>query len=394
MTRRIIVRLHLWIGLTLCIPLAVIGLTGSILVFEDELQGTAANRDAHPGQTRLAAEIIAAAGAVAPPGFTPSIYLPPAAPGTLASVRLTPPQREGPGFESVRVRVDPVTLEAVMDRQAGLLRQIFYLHSTLLLKNREGRQLTGWLGVVMLLMGVSGFVNWWPRRGSWRSAFAVTRQASGYRLQRELHGAGGIWGLAVFLTVSFAGVYLAFPDTVRSAVDLAFPTRDLRAAANQARVAPVSGVTPVNVDEATALAQAEIPGAQIGLVSLPAKPDRPYRITLFRPGQDRRTPAVTVLVDPWTRRVVDTYDPQRFSLGERIIAWQHALHAGQGLGWVWKILVFLSGLLPLLFTVSGVAMWRLKRQRKLPTEPGRLVLDRVGAAQEGRQMKTARRAAE
>jgi uncharacterized iron-regulated membrane protein len=101
-----------------------------------------------------------------------------------------------------------------------------------------------------------------------------------------------------------------------------------------------------------------------------------------------------VLVDPWTRRVVDTYDPQRFSLGERIIAWQHALHAGQGLGWVWKILVFLSGLLPLLFTVSGVAMWRLKRQRKLLTEPGRLVLDRVGAAQEGRRMKTARRAAE
>ena len=97
---------------------------------------------------------------------------------------------------------------------------------------------------------------------------------------------------------------------------------------------------------------------------------------------------------PWTRRVVDDLDPQRFSLGERMLAWQHALHAGQGLGWVWKILVFLSGLLPLLFAVTGVAMWRLKRRRELPAEPGRLVRDRVGAAQEGRRMKTVRRAAD
>jgi uncharacterized iron-regulated membrane protein len=380
MIRRIIVRLHLWIGLALCAPLAVIGLTGSILVFEDELQGTAAKRDVRPGQISLAADIIAAARAAAPPGFSPSIYLPPAASGSAASVRLTPPQRESPGFDSVRVRVDPVTLEAAIDRQAGLLRQIFYLHSTLLLKSREGRQLIGWLGLAMLLMGVSGLVNWWPRRSNWRSAFAVTRRARGYRLQRELHGAAGAWGLAALLTVSFAGVYLAFPETVRSAVGLVFPTRDLRAAVSQARVAPVSGVAPADIDEAIALARAEIPGAVIGLVSLPARPDRPYRVAVFRSGQDRRTPAVAVLVDPWTRRVIVIYDPQHFSLGEKIIAWQHALHAGQGLGWVWKSLVFLSGLLPLLLAISGFAMWRLKRRRQLPAEPGQLVLDRVDPA--------------
>jgi uncharacterized iron-regulated membrane protein len=380
MIRRIIVRLHLWIGLALCIPLTVIGLTGSILVFEDELQGTAGERDVPPGPMRSVAEIIAAARAAAPPGFSPSIYLPPAGSGEAASVRFTPPRREGPGFDSVRVRVDPITLEAVIDRQAGLLRQIFYLHSTLLLKSREGRQLIGWMGVAMLLMGVSGLVNWWPRCGGWRSAFAVTRQARGYRLQRELHGVAGIWGLAVFLTVTFAGVYLAFPEAVRGIVALAVPNRDLRAAVSQARVAPASGVTPADIDEAIAVARAEIPEARIGLASLPAKPDRPYRVALLRPGQDRQTPAVTVLVDPWSRRVIAIYDPQRLSFGERIIAWQHALHAGQGLGWVWKSLVFLSGLLPLLFAVSGFAMWRLKRRRQLPAEPGQLVLDRVDPA--------------
>jgi len=45
-----------------------------------------------------------------------------------------------------------------------------------------------------------------------------------------------------------------------------------------------------------------------------------------------------------------------------VLAWQHAVHAGQALGWAWKIAVFLCGLLPLLFAVSGVTMWRLKRR--------------------------------
>ena len=46
MTRRIIGKIHLWVGLALCLPLVIIGLTGSVLVFEDELQGAATGHDA------------------------------------------------------------------------------------------------------------------------------------------------------------------------------------------------------------------------------------------------------------------------------------------------------------------------------------------------------------
>jgi uncharacterized iron-regulated membrane protein len=40
------------------------------------------------------------------------------------------------------------------------------------------------------------------------------------------------------------------------------------------------------------------------------------------------------------------------------------LHYGQGLGDVWRALVLLSGLLPLLFGITGVTMWWLKRAQK------------------------------
>jgi uncharacterized iron-regulated membrane protein len=363
MTRRLIGQIHLWIGLALCVPLVLIGLTGSVLVFEDELRVVFAPRaQAQSGEAHAVGEIIAAARAAAPQGFVPASYIAPPVPGRLASVRLSPPGRQAGLGEGARVDVDPVSLATYPNASDDFLRQVFFLHSTLLMKNREGRQLVGWFGVAMLVMGVSGLVNWWPRRGRWAAALQISRGARGIRLWRELHGAVGFWGLLVFLTVSFAGVDLAFPDTVRSAVSVMLPARDLRAAAAAVKVQPVKGAEPLGVDEAIALAKVDVPEGRLASVFLPTRPDQPYRVALHRAGDDRYETPVVVLVDPWVRWMVQTFDPQQFSAGESLLAAQHALHSGHGFGPLWKVLVFLSGMLPALFAATGIAMW-LKRRR-------------------------------
>jgi uncharacterized iron-regulated membrane protein len=264
----------------------------------------------------------------------------------------------------VRIDVDPVSLQTFQDSDGGFLRQVFYLHSTLLLRNRDGREIIGWLGVAMLVMSVSGLVNWWPRRGRWRAGFGVARGAQGYRLHRELHGAVGIWGLAVFVVVTVAGIYLAFPETLRAAISPVLPARDLRGAAGAIKVEPVKGAAPLGIDAIVALARERVPDTDLRLVFLPARPDQPVRVALLAAGQDRHAPSITVFVDPGARRVVEVFDPRRFSAGETVLAWQHSLHAGEGLGPLWKGLVFLTGFLPLLFAVTGVTMWQLRRRRR------------------------------
>jgi uncharacterized iron-regulated membrane protein len=382
MIRRIIGQIHLWTGVVLFMPFVFIGLTGSILVFEDELnKAFGPNHRAGDGAARATSEIIAAARAVAPVGFVPVGYAAPMSPGGLALVRLSPGWRDSPGADMVRIRVDPVSLETIPEKSTDILRQIFFLHSTLLMKNREGRQLVGWLGLGMLVMGVSGLTNWWPRRGQWQGAFSISKQARGFRLHRELHGTAGIWGLAVFLAVSLAGVCLAFPETARSVIDLVLPARDLRGRAAGLKVEPIAGGQPADIDEAIALACAWVPGAEPGFAFLPTRVDQPFRIGLLRGDQQRGAPAVAVLVDPWTRQVIEVLDPREYSIGEKILAWQHALHTGQALGWVWKLLVFLCGLLPLLFAVSGVTMWRLRCARsKSALDVPDLILEEVNAA--------------
>ena len=77
MIRRIIGQIHLWSGLVLFAPFVILGLTGSVLVFEDELNeafGPAASHIAARGAARPPSDIVAAARAVAPAGFVPVTY--------------------------------------------------------------------------------------------------------------------------------------------------------------------------------------------------------------------------------------------------------------------------------------------------------------------------------
>ncbi len=377
-TRRILRLAHLWIGLALGVPLAVLGITGSVLVFEHELDAlfTSSLRPAATGDggaTRPAAEIIAAArAATTDRSLAPSLLLFPKRPGDPAVVRLAPPGRvaPGPGIGGLETFVDPASLAVLGTREigSGLLRQIFLLHANAMIRDRSGREAIGWLGVAMLALGITGLVLWWPRRDRIAAAFVIKRGARGLRLHRDLHGAAGIWAIGVFMIVSFSGVYLAFPQTVGGAISAVFPARDLRAAAAGVRVAPIPGAQPMDVDAAiaTALAAAAAAGGSAGAtvrsVGLPGRPEQPYRVAFTPAGRDPEAPAAMAFVDPWTRRVIELRDPRTYSTGETILAWQHALHAGAGLGWTWRLLVFLSGLLPILFAVTGCAMWLLKRR--------------------------------
>ena len=116
----------------------------------------------------------------------------------------------------LQIFIDPVSGEVLGTRKALLppiLTFAHQLHGNFLM-GRDGRSwVVGPLGVAMLILGVTGLVLWWPRRGQWKYAFFVRRTATGLRFHRELHAATGIWIFLVFMAVSFSGVVIAWPQT-------------------------------------------------------------------------------------------------------------------------------------------------------------------------------------
>jgi uncharacterized iron-regulated membrane protein len=256
----------------------------------------------------------------------------------------------------------------------GWVRFFHDLHGHLFITGGLGRELVGWLGVAMLVLGCSGLYLWWPKPGQWRAAFTVRRKAHGLRLNRELHGAVGIWSLAIFMVVNFTGVYLAFPQQVSAAVNVLSPSRDMRAAMFQARIEPLRGATAMTVDEAVDLARGRVPDARFLNAFLSTRPDQPMRVGLVRGRYEDGAPVITVLVDPYRRAVVEVFDPQAMSTGEAFLAWQRALHCGAGLGATWRLLVFLSGVIIPVFAVTGFLMWWIKRRNRRAGERAKVAI--------------------
>ncbi|HEY4124330.1 MAG TPA: PepSY-associated TM helix domain-containing protein [Rhizomicrobium sp.] len=372
--RRVLFQVHLWTGLTLGIVLAVLGLSGSVLVYHDELlemtQKPAPHAQAQGVMLPLDALLASARGAFTAKHANATIMLPHEQ-GDAAVVRFqSGPVRPGPQT-GTDVFIDPATAKVLEVRPApynAFITLMHDLHGRLLIPGREGRQVVGWLGVAMLLLGMSGSVIWWPKRGQWNASFRIRRNARGYWLYRDLHGAVGIWGLVVFLIVSFSGVAIAFPDTVRSIVTLgtsrsaSVPVFDLR---NGPAVEPVKGEKPLGIDGAVALVKARYPDADIQSIAIPAKRTAALRVMI---GNMDDGPVSTAYVDPWRKQIAAMRNVSS-GTADTFMAWQRPLHAGGGWGGLWRILVFLSGLLPSLFVTTGIVMWVKKRRARVRIVP-------------------------
>ena len=403
-------QIHLWVGLILLLPLVLMGITGSVLVYAHDIEhllGQDGPQAATPGEWRSPAEIVAAVQAASTePGRMPIAVRWPSEIGEPAAVRLSRPgmanerpQLRGgnpqgaatgqgqvptvsPFAGSLQLLIDPVSLQIVESQQTmgGWVRFFHDLHGRLLIGGGLGRELVGWLGIAMLVLGTTGMIIWWPRPGQWKNAFTFRWKSRGARFHRDLHGAVGIWSLAIFMLVNFTGVYIAFPQQTGAVINAIWPGRDMRAAMFQARVErPQPGQLAIALDDAVALALSRAPDARFLNAFLPTRPDQALRIGLVRGVPEDGAPGITVLIDPWRHSVIDVFDPKTFSTGEAIIAWQRALHYGTGLGGVYKFLVFLSGVIIPVFAVTGTLMWWIKRRNRRATEQAKLAALRQAA---------------
>jgi uncharacterized iron-regulated membrane protein len=355
-------RLHRWIGLALLLPLLLQAITGLILAtdpFVASVTGTPAASEplVRPDDTSPnfdAAAILAAAQQAVEPSLSPTRWrlISP----TEVAIDFTAAGRTQP---ETQVGVDTIATTPLWTRQDpdSIYRWAHALHETLFL-GLPGRNAIGWIGVGLLLLGLTGIPIWWPPKRRWKSAFAISSNASGWRLQRELHGAVGIWVLLVLLLQSATGIVLAFPQTARSIAGLpAQPPRNAKAAS-----------TPVDRGKAIvagiATAQAAMPHATLEDLRMPTMADRPMTAMLLADGDWSGMPRAFVTLDPTGQRVLSIQDPRTSPIGLSVLNWLRALHQGGAGGPATRLLLCLFGLVLPLLPITGLAMWILRwRQR-------------------------------
>ena len=400
MVRQVFVFIHRWAGLAMTVFLILVGLTGSLLAFKTDVERLICPRiyaTPRPGVPPLdMATLAERAQALVPHGqvVTVSIEEP-----DQALVVFDP--REDPatgkpyelGFG--QMFVDPWTGEELGRRRFGYLSQglinlmpfIWSFHYTLAL----GRPGFWVVAIVALVWTIDCFIGFyltlpvssgafWRR---WKPAWLVKWKSGAYRLNFDLHRAGGLWVWPMLLIFAWSSVMLNLPsvyDWVTGTVFDYVPLsgHDMGTSSGPPRLdfrAAVSTGERLMAEQATKngfSVQREVMLYRMGgTYSYFVKSSRDIRDKLGLTQID---------FDANTGALISLDLPTGEHSGNTVTNWLRALHMADVFGLPYRIFVVVLGLIITMLSVTGVYIWWKKRKARLHRQ-GRLVPE--GRSDEG-----------
>lgn len=398
-----LVLVHRWAGLTLAGFLALAGLTGALLVWYEELDAWVSPhllRAAPPTpqapmldpldlRHEVQAQYPGAYAAMAPLHLTP---------GHAAVVRLFGlPGSAGKLQEppNDQVFVNPYTGEVLGERKWGDITQgmknlvpfIYRIHYSLAL-DKAGETL---LGIVALLWTVDCFAGAWltlpaPKRNRlsrhatpwllrWWLSWKLRVGQGTYKLNFDLHRAGGLWTWAMLFVLAWSSVAFNLHQEVYDPLmsTLFAHQRDEQGQAKAPRpnLAPaLDWVAAREVGQQLMAEQAHLHGFSVMEETLMVHDPRrgPHGIWRYQVRSSRdirdRWGSTQVIFDADTGELLHVWLPTGAAAGDTIRTWLTSLHMAALWGTPFRLFMTGMGVAVVLLSVTGVVMWVRRRQSR------------------------------
>ncbi|SFU45008.1 Uncharacterized iron-regulated membrane protein [Nitrosomonas eutropha] len=394
LSRSFWVRLHRYIGLVIAAFLVMLGLTGSVIAFEHELDAWL-NPELFRVSEQTAPVLSLDAIARHAQQFDPD--------AEIITIRIK--RNHG---ESIRVDLktergtmwelflNPFSGEAlgarvrgtfVMDR-AHVIPMVYRLHTNLYLPGRWGTWLLGGIALIWMVDCLVGFYltlppplrsreknsscrNWLSR---WKPSWGIKRQAGWVRFNFDLHRASGLWFWPVLFMVAMSGAYFnlnaeVFRPIVGLFGDL---TPDPRKTLPKTLPKTLqSGADPVlGFSDAVLVARQRLPAGNddLELSFVRYMPDlNVYRVAFDHKGRGSKAFAIEaeqVFINGDNGTLTGQRGYDSGTRADRFLAWQFPIHSGQILGMYGRVLICIMGMLTAILAITGVIIWSRKRKSR------------------------------
>ncbi len=354
-------RAHSVLGLVAGLGLLVIGLSGSILMFSDEIDALLRPEDVRvdpAGRPRLPYDELFGKVAHALPGHELTGWsVDPADPAAADQAWM---QRHGDAERWLGASIDPYT-GRILSRPAESTEHftgwLLELHYTFF-ADHAGLLVAGLLAVILMFLGVSGF---WLYRDFFSSFFRLRWKSSARILFSDLHKFVGINSVIFNLILGFTGGWWNLSHLIGHLLE-----------DEHVEVVKAGPLMPVrrwaSVDAMITGATQTIPGFTTYYFGLPR--EEGDKLVLHgqhgSAGPLRGLYGSSVTFDPLTGRMEDHLDLSKASVWAQVYDSFMPMHYGTFGGWPIRILWCLGGLAPGVLAISGFVIWR-SRQRKRPS---------------------------
>lgn len=360
--------LHRYLGLIVGLILIIVGITGSLLVFHNEIDRFLIGQQfgrLTPQQQQVPVETI------------------------LQNVSQTYKDQPDLKIDSIdfntvpdlpskvwlkseddkwtEVLVNPYTNEIMGTRQweNTLFGIIYPLHYELF-AGTPGIVIVGIAALFLFILSVTGLILW----PGWRrliAGFKIKWNAHPKRVNFDIHKVIGIIAAIFLAMIAFTGFCWNFYEQTEPIIYAATFTPK--------PVEPVSqvipGQEPITPSKILQRANTALPEATTTSISLPTEPDGVYRVNKKFPQEREAWGRSQVYLDQYTGEVLRVKDVRSLSRGEAVLDAFSPMHYGTFGGLPTRILYVFIGLSPTILFITGLVMYRYRRRGTTVTEEPR-----------------------
>ncbi|MFG0630428.1 PepSY domain-containing protein [Pseudomonas sp. xss_2] len=390
MVKKSLFQLHWFFGITAGLVLALMGTTGAIWSFQEELLRLF-NAEVLKVQVRQEgvlppAELVRRVEAAQ--GDKVSMLWVDTREGNAARVFFTPP----PGQRRGELRyADPYTGE-LKGEVAGqdFFNLMLNLHRFLTIGD-TGRQITGACTLLLIFFCLSGLYLRWPRKAlNWRTWLTLDWAKKGRAFNWDLHAVAGTWCLLFYLLFALTGLFWSYEwyrdGLNRLLADAPAAGEQHKRSEGRGRHGPQKvdhNAPPLVVDYDAIwsnLKDAAGPGLTTYNLRLPPAGGQPATLFYLLENAAHERALNTITLDPATGQItrLERYADKSFKA--QLLQSVYALHVGSYFGLPGRIIVTLASLSMPLFFVTGWLLYLDRRRKKRQVRAARGTVDNASNA--------------
>ena len=366
MFKKTLFQLHWFFGITAGLILALMGITGATVSFQDELLNLL-----NPSVLKVEkldsgvlppAELVRRVEATE--GKQVSMMWVGVDSGTAARIFFTPPAGERRG--QLRY-IDPYTGAYQGDASGqGFFDLMLQLHRFLAM-GQTGRQITGACTLMLIFFCLSGLYLRWPRKAlNWRAWLTLDWAKKGRSFNWDLHSVAGTWCMIFYLLAALTGLSWSY-EWYNKGLQKLFsdaPNSEQRKG-GRGKPGP-AGPAPVADYDAiwASIQKAAGPDLSMYNVRMPPAAGQPATVFYLLNSSPHERAFNMISLDPATG-VVKKHD--RFedkSYKAQLLGSIYALHVGSYWGLTGRILVTIASLTMPLFFITGWLLYLDRRRKK------------------------------
>lgn len=354
---------HLWAGFGAGLWLAMLGLTGSALVYQHSLrQILEQGRTIRSGVPRLPiSKLLERIRQQRPDVRVVDIdgleYK-----GSALEVRIHPVNSTAPKRRSQVLLVDPGTGEIGAAQTStgtfmGFLAQLHYN----LLSGEIGLTINAFAGGLATFFTGSGLFLWWRGKSKWKNGLRMKFKGASSRVRNySIHSALGFYSSIFFFILGLSGIYFAAPRPFLAA---AARLNGTSLAVMKDFLNPPSSISPLggadaDADDVVGLARRQYPDTVLSEIELPTEPLDAWQFHFFSHGNVDFGDAELVAIDRRSAKVLVAKRTADLPIALRVVILLRPLHYGTIGGQFTRVLWVLLGLTPTILFVTGFILWR------------------------------------